>query len=233
MVTALIIASLSLAAATIAIYRRQRMPRDKEARWTIPPEGSHGLFGEVDAQDTGPEAPGRADTKLVGPERRVSLLQRASQGDTSTLREAHESQDPALYADVLDALVAWASGRSENLELLVSEIVNSKQLRANTRLAERLIEETRLSPDNRSTARMLHIAALSDDVATYQKAVDQAIYSWREAGAPHWSAEELQRLVESEYWVIAPAVRSSGAGFALRSRLAGIRRELAAAISDR
>ncbi|MEP6636612.1 MAG: hypothetical protein ABJB97_07785 [Acidobacteriota bacterium] len=135
-----------------------------------------------------------------------------------------------LYAAVLDALTEWALARQENLEALVSHISKSKELRASSKLARRLIDTFNAAPDRRSTTNMIHIAALSDDAGTYEQAVDAALEIWRSGKLADVSTNELVELLVSEYWVIAPEVRRGGAGFALKRRLSGIRGELATAI---
>ena len=80
---------------------------------------------------------------------------------------------------------------------------------------------------------MLHIAALSDDAATYQLAVDALLSAWQRGSLPRLGATDLKQLVESQFWILSPEARSGGHGFQLKRRLAGIRRELAAVTSVR
>ena len=74
---------------------------------------------------------------------------------------------------------------------------------------------------------MLHTAALSDDAATYETAVELALQSWREGKLRDVSAVELQSLFSGEFWLLSSAARSSGAGFVLKRTLANANRELA------
>ena len=92
--------------------------------------------------------------------------------------------------------------------------------------AEALIGAFPASPDRNSTVRMLHTAALSDDAAVYQKAVEAALRAWREQRLNDVSAPDLQALFTSEFWVLSSDTRSSGAGFVLKRALASARREL-------
>jgi hypothetical protein len=73
---------------------------------------------------------------------------------------------------------------------------------------------------------MLHAASLSDDAAVYQKAVETALRAWREQELNDLSAQDLQALFTSEFWVLSSGTRSSGAGFILKRALASARREL-------
>jgi len=176
----------------------------------------------------------RPDSTLLAEERQQTIESRkqelrelARSGDLNALTEAHSAHDSALYADVLDGLVEWASERQENLAALVSLVSKSNELRANKQLARRLIETWKTAPDRRSTTEMIHIAALSDDALTYEQAVEAALEVWRSGRLPGFSPEELVELFVSQYWVIAPEARRGGVGFALKRRLLGVRRELA------
>lgn len=159
-------------------------------------------------------------------ERRLNLLERAKQGDVTTLNEAH--RDATLYSEVLDALLD--SGCQEIVERCVKEISQSKELRASVRLAERMIEEFRTTPDSRSLRLMLHFAALSDNAELFEKSLVTAFESWQKGKVAELSAAQLLTLCESEYWVLASEARRSGAGFALKDSLSRIRRNLAAAM---
>jgi len=83
----------------------------------------------------------------------------------------------------------------------------------------------RESPDKKSTATMLHLAASTDDADTYREAVELALNSWRRGSIPNLSAVELQTLLNSEYWLLSSRTRSSGAGFVLKRTLSQARRE--------
>jgi hypothetical protein len=76
---------------------------------------------------------------------------------------------------------------------------------------------------------MLHVAALSGDANLYQTAIETAYQFWRERRLTEISADELRQLMESEFWILAPIVRNSGAGFVLKRKLAQLRRQLVAA----
>src|SRR5262249_40844951 len=159
-------------------------------------------------------------------EHRLNLLERAKQGDVTTLNEAHS--DATLYSEVLDTLLD--SGCQEIVEICVREISQSKELRASVRLAERMIDEFKTTPDKKTLARMLHLAALSDDAALFEKSLVTAFDFWEKGNVADLSANQLLTLWKSEYWVLASEARRSGAGFALKDSLSRIRRNLAAAM---
>ena len=164
-----------------------------------------------------------------GASQRAELLKSARSGDLETLSNLDSKNDAKLYSAVLDALNAWAFERQENLNALVSHISKSKGLRSNKQLAERMIEMWKTAPDRRSTVEMLHIAALSDDPATYQQAVELVFAFWKAGKLSELRSEEIVELLESQYWILTPQARRGGAGFTLKRTLAGVRRELATA----
>ena len=75
---------------------------------------------------------------------------------------------------------------------------------------------------------MLHVAALADDASIYQLATETVYQFWRDRKLSGVNADELRQLVESEFWILTPSVRNSGAGFVLKRKLAQFRRQLAA-----
>ena len=158
---------------------------------------------------------------------RANLVERARDGDVTTLSEAHSLEDGELYSEVLDALIESAADNHETLRALVSHISKSNRLRGNQKLAEHLIALWEDAPNRRSTVEMMHIAALSDDAVVYQRAVELIIAHWQKGELTEFSAGELIKLFESQFWILAPEARLGGAGFALKRKLAGVRRELA------
>lgn len=234
MVTVLVTSFLLLAAISYALYCRRRAVSKEDAadRSLIPPPRFGGLFGSDAAVDAiyAPRA-SRVETSGITSQQRATLRERAAQGDRAALIDAQASMDAALYDELLNALVVRADS-GKKLLALVSYITRHDALRVNGRLAEAFIESWKTTaPDRSSTAMMLHVAALGDDAALYRQAVETALQYWRERRIPNLSAEELRALAESEYWLLSAGVRSSGAGFVLKRKLAGLRRELAAAMT--
>ena len=221
--------ALLLAVAAAAIYLWQREATDSSSDRALASPVRRGLFDHFSG------GPDRAEALEANQafQARASLKKRASEGDVESLRAAYELADAGLYHEVLEALVEQAATGQETLRALVSQIATSNDLRANIRLAELVIEAWKNEPGRRATAEALHIAALSDDATTYQAAVELAIEYSRSGRLPELSAEDLIALVESQYWALSSDARSSGAGFALKQRLAGVRRELTTAATTR
>ncbi len=88
------------------------------------------------------------------------------------------------------------------------------------------IREYQKTPNRSSTAKLLHVAALSDDAKNYERAIELVLLSWRDGSLSDLSAKELQSLFNSEYWVLSSRTRTSGAGFVLKETLSSANREL-------
>ena len=227
MVTILITSFFILAFLAVAIYFWQKPASSTEAEVLRPPPG-RGLFidGTFDGQAA---AVVEAESEITAnaARQRSELLERAKGGEKSALQEARSIGDTNLYEEALDLLVGEADSDSKLLSLV--SYVSRHELHANKKLAETVIDSYKTAPDRSSTAKMLHIAALSDDAAIYQSAVETALRFWRERRLSEISPLELGSILDGEFWILSSLTRSSGAGFLLKRTLADARRELEAA----
>ena len=82
------------------------------------------------------------------------------------------------------------------------------------------------SPNRTSTAKLLHVAALTDDAKNFGRALELVLMSWRDWSLSDVYAKDLQALFNSEYWVLSSRTRTSGAGFVLKQTLSDANREL-------
>jgi hypothetical protein len=225
MVIFLITSILLLGLLAISVYFWQKPSKRPFTSELPPPINPRGLF-DPGASDTaiqlGTTLPTDVDSKIA----REALLERAAQGDKSVLQEAHELSDRTVYTDVLNALVNKAESSSQLLSLVSK--VRQHELPVNESLAASVIEFWQKSPDRSSTAKMLHIAALSDNAEVFKTAVELALRFWREGKLADVSAVELQALFQGEFWVLSSGTRNSGAGFVLKRILASARNELGA-----
>ena len=212
MVTLLITSVLILGIFLIGIYFWQK-PQVSQPLNELPPPPSRGLFSEVE--------PSKAfsDNDL-----RDSLVTQAAQGDRSTLNKAFNLQNREIYDEVLTVLVNESQSDAHILSL-VSHVTRN-EWPVNKQLAAAFINSWQKTPDRSSTAKMLHIAALSDDAETFTSAVEIALAFWREVRIPDLPAMELSALLTGEFWVLSNQTRSSGAGFVVKRSLASARREL-------
>jgi hypothetical protein len=231
MVIVLVTSFFLFAAISYAIYWWQRSSSNEISERILPPARAVALFGELSRAEEA--ALLDAEQKAAAAEQRSALLKRAAAGDRKTLDEAQATADANLYDEVLDALTGRTDSDAELLSL-VSYVARNAPLRVNVKLAAKFIESwKRGSPDRGSTAKMLHVAALSGDANLYRQAIETVFQLWREGRVPSLNADELRQLVESEYWILPAESRNSGAGFVLKRTLARLRRELAASTTGR
>lgn len=228
MVTLLITSLVILAFLAVAIYFWQKPTSATEALPLSPPP-ARGLF--VDGTPSGQAmtlAAAQADLQASNDTaKRRELVERAKSGDQSILLEAHNAGEAEFYQDVLASLIAGADSDPRLLSLV--SYVTRHELPVNRKLAERFIDSYIRAPDRNSTAKMLHVAALSDDAALYQDSVQTALRSWREGRLTDITSEELRSIIDGEFWILSPSTRSSGEGFLLKRALNSARRELEAA----
>lgn len=153
-----------------------------------------------------------------------AVIESATKGDKNALAQARLLNDSSFYEDILNLFVSQIDSEPKLLSLV--SYVTRNELPVTKALAQRSIDYWNDSRDRHSTAKMLHVAALSDDAETFRQAVEIALSSWRNGKLPEVSAVELQSLINGEYWVLSSNTRSSGAGFVLKRTLATAKREL-------
>jgi len=221
MVTLLITSAVIVTILGIAVYFWQKPNASAQSPSLPLNPASRGLFtGQVTQQQIASEED--SDREKL----KTAILERAATGDKAALQDAHSIQDPELYSSALQRLIT-AAGSDAQLLSLISYITRAK-LPVTPQLAVRVFEVWKKSPDRSGTAKTLHIVALSNDASLYISAVDTAMQLWREGRLSDVSPIELSALMDGEYWLLSPQVRSSGAGFLLKRTLANARRELKA-----
>jgi hypothetical protein len=230
MVTLLITSLVILAFLAAAAYFWQKPASPTKTEFLTPPPG-RGLFIDGTPEAAALVAAEAESEAIANAERRrTELLDRAQGGEKSTLQEAQTTGDVVLYDEVLNSLVAVAD--SESALLSLASYITRHDLRVNSKLAERFVDSCKSVRDRNATAKMLHLAALSNDAAVYQKAVETALDLWRSGSLSEVSPAELRAILEGEFWLLSSHARSSGAGFLLKRTLSTARRELEAAHGD-
>ena len=221
----LFISIFLLVVTSFAIFRSKRSSSNQNAYGHLPPpprslfEGSAAEPLEIEGATRQTGEPHR--------QHQMELCERARGGDFEALVDAHTTLDRELYREVLHAAFNQHSNDAKQLSALASFIAGRNQLRADPVFARALLEAWRRAPEQISPTEMLRIAALSDDPAAYESAVEAVLEFWKEGCLPEFSAEGLRRLFESEYWVLGADARRSGASFVLKETLADARRQLA------
>ena len=218
-----LITLLLIAAIAYTIYRKERQYGATQER-ELYPASPRSLFPEAG------EA-GRADSSTLAEpsesEARSALLERASRGELSALAEARRLGGAQVYQDVLAALLRWSEPSDENLLALATHVASEGNLRGGVGLSRAYSRLWEAAPDAASTARALHLAALGDDAAEFGRVIETALRLRREGRLPATSDVELRALFDSEFWVLSPEARASGAAFVLKQRLAAMRAGLA------
>jgi hypothetical protein len=217
MVTFLITSLFILGFLAVAIYFWQRPAAPDESE-VLPPAPERRVLFEGEHQNNQV-----VEDAAIAEAQRKELLSLAAEGEHSALQKAKDTGNAGLYDEVLNCLVAEAEGPKL---LSLTSYISRHELTINKSLAEKVIESWLTAPDRGSTAKMLHLAALSDDAATYRTAVEATLQCWRDGQISTISAEELQAIIDGEFWILSSGARSSGAGFLLKQTLASARREL-------
>lgn len=217
MVTLLITSVFILTLIVIAaVYFRQKsINASQNMESPLPPNSPAGLFSNY---QPAPQLQAPAE------EPHKAIIELAKTGDKKALHDAHAINDRALYDEVLNTFVAHTDTQAQLLSL-VSHVTRN-ELPVNKALAQKSIDYWKDSLDRNTIAKLLHVAALSDDADTYGQAVEVVLNSWREGKLPDVSAVELQSLFNGEFWVLSSNTRSSGAGFVLKRILSTAKREL-------
>jgi hypothetical protein len=214
MVTLLITSVFVFGLIAIAIFFWQKAANTSQPiELPLPPQPA-GLFSDF--------KPAELPSPTEDPKKAV--IESATKGDKNALAQAHALNDSTFYEEVLNLFIAQIDSEPKLLSL-VSHVTRT-ELPVTKALAQRSIDYWKDSPDKHTTAKMLHLAALSDDAGVFRHAVELALNSWRNGKLPDVSAVELQSLINGEFWLLSSNTRSSGAGFVLKRTLATAKREL-------
>jgi hypothetical protein len=211
MVIFLITSLLFLGLVAIGVYFWQK-PAKSQSIPLPPPPPTSGLFPETRLPVAEIVAENNGHTEL---------LSRAENGELKVLSEANGLP---IYSDVLDSLVTQAATEPKLLSL--ASYVKQNNLPVNKALADAMLRSWQAAPSRQSTPKMLHFAALTDDVEIYRNAVETAMSYWRSGKLNDISTTELLALFNGEFWVLSTGVRNSGNGFILKRTLSSARREL-------
>lgn len=88
------------------------------------------------------------------------------------------------------------------------------------------LREWRLSPDSRTTAQLLGLAAASTRSGDFENAADEVIKIFHESGIAGLTSPDLAALLDSHYRLLPGEARSSGALFWLKQEVARMRSEI-------
>ena len=222
-----IVTVLLLAAVAYRIFRKQQELNSYRAGRELYASEPRSIFDQTPDSAEAERVAAEGSNARATAELRASLLTRASDGDYTALADAHRANDTALYSSVLSTSLGWANAAEDNLSALAAFVSSDSELRGSRELADAYRRLWERAPDRATTARLLHLAALSDDPQTFGDAVGAAARALREGRLTNLTGEDLRALAESEFWVMSTVSRTTGAGVVLKQRLASLRRELA------
>lgn len=155
--------------------------------------------------------------------KRAEIVARANAGGLSALNDAAGLKDKNFYNEVMGAML---SNANDSKLVSIASYVSRNNLDVTISLAEQFRQSWQATPNRQSTATMLHLTALANDAATFATAVEALLNGWQDKKLTDVSAEELNSLINSEYWLLSSEERGSGAGFVLKQTIAKARREL-------
>lgn len=211
-----------VAAASFAILRTRHSRSNADAE-LLPPYGARALFDGTDAARTAlPEV----DEDAASEDFERELRERASRGDLETLKEARGSGRAGLYNLILGILLERSEGDASRLRALADFVAGGEDLGSTPALAAAALEDFGREPARARVPATLRVAALSDDAATFERAMTAVQRAWLEERLSDSNADELRALFDAEYWLLSSEVRRSGAGFQLKQKLAQVRRSL-------
>jgi hypothetical protein len=208
---------------------RQRKARRDSVLQPPPPPPDPALFAPDPMEIAELRAEAERNTAAV---READWLYRARAGELDVLREINPRVNRPAYDAALSALVQRIGDASFADLSVLSGFLIDHNLPASRALMSAVAAHCQTSPDRSSAIMLLHIAARTDSADAFAEAFDLLATAGVERKLPALSSNELMTLAESEFWLLSDTQRNSGAGFLLKQKLAGARRELAAAARE-
>lgn len=144
----------------------------------------------------------------------------AASGDLSALRLAYESGDPGFYEKTLDTLI-----QSTDMYDLEAHLV-ANELPANAVITKSLVNRFGQTASALDLTKALRLAASTNSAEIYLQTAEETVSFWDGHKQKEVSPETLLNLIDTHYWLLANEARISGAGFLLKEKLAGMRREI-------
>lgn len=163
------------------------------------------------------------ESETVPSQLRSEIVARANAGGLGALNDAAALKDKKFYEEVMDTML---SNANDSKLVSIASYVSRNNLDVTISLAEQFRQSWQATPNRQSTATMLHLTALANDAATFTTAVEALLNVWQNKKLNDVSAEELNSLINSEYWLLSSEERSSGAGFVLKQTIAKAKSEL-------
>jgi hypothetical protein len=216
-----VLLSAVAAAAVISIFRKSEksLPPLSQTPPEFQPIQYKSIFAPSDEEIRAFEAEDEAKQRE---QLRQKILARAEAGDFDALSEAKDFEIE-LYDRVLTELVLRVDAEKF---VALGAFVEAGELPANQALVERFQEVLKTSGVKKDAIRLLHFAALSGRAQVFFDSVEIVVQLSREDRVRDFTQTDLIHLAESQFWLLPPAEKTSGAGFLLKQKLAKLRSEV-------
>lgn len=160
-------------------------------------------------------------------EQREKLLTWATLVDFSSLNNRPVLEDKKLFEKSWEDAVEILTGRTRSVEdvRLLTSFCLDNEINVNASLVNSFHKIWAESPDALTTSEMFRLAANVNDAELFLDVLIEAERFVKTNELPEISAAELSELAESHYWLLSQPIRSSGAGFLIKQKMADLRRE--------
>lgn len=144
----------------------------------------------------------------------------AASGDLNAIPSAHKADDPIFYENILNTLF-----QSTDTDELEKHLIKN-QLPANSEITRFFVNKFGQTASAIDLTKALRLAASTNSAEIYLQTVEKSVSLWDGHKQKEVSSETLLNLIDTHYWLLAGDARISGAGFLLKEKLAGMRREI-------
>jgi hypothetical protein len=214
-----ILTLLSAAAVVVTVSILLRRQKSLPPSTEIPPQFQtpiqyRSIFAPSDEELRALEAGEKAEQRE---QLRRKIPAKAETGDFNALIEAKDF-GVEFYETILKELT-FRSDAEKFLSL--SSFVDENKLRTNAEFIRRFQSVAENSQSKKDLIRLLHFAAFSDSAEIFSATLEDAVKISR--NVKDFTKTDLIQLAESEFWLLSPSEKASGAAFLLKQKLAKLR----------
>lgn len=204
---------------SLYLKRKTKFLHSENQKQFVEPPVYRSLFEPSDAEIRALEDERQSEQRK---KTQQEIYSKAEANDFYSLLEA-QSFELDFYDKVLSKLAQNAE--TDEKLLLLCAFLNENNLRTNTEVVKRSKTFWQKSFDKKDTIQLLHFSAKTESAEIFSETLEIVIQHWRKDFIKNINFEELQRLAESEFWLLPSDARTSGAGFLLKQQLANLREE--------
>ena len=137
-------------------------------------------------------------------------------------KQLHAENFRPLFAPTDEDIRAFE--RAEKEKLFAKERENERRLFAEKIESVHELEKVwRISPDKKSTVKLLVMAAETEDVKTFSETAENVIQLLREGRIEGLKSNDLADLLDSHFRTLPQQERTSGVGFWLKEEIENLR----------